>query len=309
MDNRQTVSYLTKRFQQAGMRPLNRYGQNFLVDLNLVDLIADSADIDDRDVVLEIGTGTGSLTTRLAAKAAHVITVEIDPNLALIAEEEMGHLTNVTMRQHDALKNKNSFDPELLEEIRLQLEKQPENRRRFKLVANLPYNVATPIISNLLRRDPVPDVICVTIQKELADRIVSPPGTKDYSALSIWIQSVAHASIVRILPPGVFWPPPKVHSAIIRIDSDKKLRGRIDNIDFYHEKLRALYFHRRKFLRSVVCSAMKDELDKSQVDAVLNELGYSGEIRAERLTVEQTIALLNKLYSVSNTRADDSSSM
>ncbi|QDV66523.1 Ribosomal RNA adenine dimethylase [Rosistilla carotiformis] len=299
MVNRQTASYLTKRFQQTGMRPLSRFGQNFLIDLNLVDLIADSADIDDRDLVLEIGTGTGSLTTRLAARAAHVITVEIDTNLAQIAQEELEDLPNVTMRLHDALKNKNNFDPELLENIRQEFDKLPAKRRRFKLVANLPYNVATPIISNLLRNDPIPDVISVTIQKELADRIVAPPGTKDYSALSIWIQSVANASIVRTLPPGVFWPPPKVTSAIIRIDTDANLRARIDNIDFFHEKLRALYFHRRKFLRSVVLSAMKGELDKAQVDAVLEKLGFSGEIRAERLTVAQTIELINELGTAS----------
>lgn len=295
MVNRQTVSYLTRRFEAAGMRPLTRFGQNFLIDLNLIELIASSADIDDRDLVLEIGTGTGSLTTLLAARAAHVITVEIDENLAQIAREEIDHLPNVTLRLHDALKNKNRFDPGLLEEIRSQFNRLPAGRRRFKLVANLPYNVATPIISNLLRVDPVPDVMCVTIQKELAERITAAPGVKDYSALSIWIQSLAVPKIVRILPPGVFWPPPKVHSAILRIDTDPALRARISDLDFFHQKLRALYFHRRKYLRSVVQSAMKGELDRVAVDEVLQQLAYSGEDRAERLSVEQTIALIEAL--------------
>ncbi|MEZ6090618.1 MAG: rRNA adenine dimethyltransferase family protein [Pirellulaceae bacterium] len=206
----------------------------------------------------------------------------------------------MTLRLHDALKNKNRFDAGLIENIQQEFNRLPEKRRRFKLVANLPYNVATPIISNLLRYEPIPDLMCVTIQKELADRIVSPPGTKDYSALSIWVQSVAHASIVRVLPPGVFWPPPKVHSAILRIDTDSRLRSRIDDIEFFHEKLRALYFHRRKFLRSVVLSAMKDQLDKAQVDTVLSDLGYDGESRAEQLSVEATIRLINALRTASS---------
>ena len=295
MSNRQTASYLTRRFQEAGMRPLTRYGQNFLIDLNLVDLIADSASIQPHDLVLEIGTGTGSLTTRLADRAGHVITVEIDTNLAQLAIEEIGDRDNVTLRLHDALKNKNRFNPELIENIREEFDRLPHDRRQFKLVANLPYNVATLIISNLLRRDPVPDLMCVTIQKELADRIIARPGTKDYSALSIWVQSLAHAEIVRVLPPGVFWPAPKVTSAVIRIAPDPKLRANIDNLEFFHEKLRALYFHRRKYLRSVVQSAMKGEMDKPTVDEVLTELGYSGEDRAERLSVQQTIDLIAAL--------------
>lgn len=294
MENRQTVSYLAGRLKAAGLRPVNRFGQNFLIDLNLVDLIVRSAELGPQDVVLEIGTGTGSLTTRMAKRAAMVVTVEIDANLAQLARQEFATRPNVTLLQTDALKNKNTLHPLVVQTVRETLA-QVGPEARLKLVANLPYNVATPIISNALLFDPVPERMVVTIQRELAERIIAVPSTKDYSALSVWVQSVAVAKVIRVLPPSVFWPRPKVHSAILQIDPDEALRARISDLDFFHRTVRALYFHRRKFLRSVVTSAMKDRLDKPQVDAVLDDLGMTPTSRAEELSVEQTIELVERL--------------
>lgn len=299
MENRQTVSYVANRLKAAGLRPVNRFGQNFLVDLNLIELIARSADIGPRDVVLEVGTGTGSLTAKMAKRAARVVTVEIDENLAELARQEFATLPNVTLLQTDALKNKNTLHPEVVRVVQEKLaEVGPE--ARLKLVANLPYNVATPIISNMLQFDPVPERIVVTIQRELADRIIAEPSTKDYSALSIWVQTLATAKIVRVLPPSVFWPRPKVHSAILQIDPSDELRGRVTDLEFYHRTVRALYFHRRKFLRSVVVSAMKEHLDKAAVDQILDDLGMSPTARAEELSVDQTIELVERLRLASN---------
>lgn len=294
MENRQTVSYLSGRLKAAGLRPVNKFGQNFLIDLNLVDLITRSAELGPRDVVLEIGTGTGSLTARMAQRAGRVVTVEIDANLAQLARQEFATIPNVTLLQMDALKNKNTLHPTVVQTVQENLASLGPGAR-LKLVANLPYNVATPIISNMLTVDPVPTRMVVTIQRELAERIIAVPATKDYSALSVWVQSVASAKIIRVLPPSVFWPRPKVHSAILQIDPDDALRARISDLDFFHRTVRALYFHRRKFLRSVVASAMKDRLDKSQVDAVLDELGMTPTTRAEELSVERTIELVERL--------------
>jgi 16S rRNA (adenine1518-N6/adenine1519-N6)-dimethyltransferase len=294
MENRQTVSYVSNRLKAAGLQPVNRYGQNFLIDLNLIDLIVRSAEIGPRDCVLEIGTGTGSLTARMAARAGRVVTVEIDENLARLAKQEFATMPHVTLLQQDALKNKNTIHPAVIEAIASAMD-QIGTGARLKLVANLPYNVATPIISNLLSIDPVPNLMVVTIQKELADRIIAVPSTKDYSALSVWIQTVARAEIVRVLSPTVFWPRPKVHSAILKITPDDELRGRVADLDFYHRTVRALYFHRRKFLRSVVISAMKTELDKAQVDQVLAETGLGPNSRAEELSIEATIDLVERL--------------
>lgn len=291
---RQTASYLSKRLAAAGLRPVSRFGQNFLIDLNLVDLIADSAELRKTDVVLEIGTGVGSLTTRLSDQAGAVLTVEIDNNLFQLAGEELEGRPNVRMIHGDALRNKNSLRADLMEQIQDAIQRIGDDAR-FLLVANLPYNVATPIISNLLLETPPPGTMVVTIQKELADRIVASPGSKDYGALSVWIQSVADCEIVRVLPPTVFWPRPKVHSAILKIDAVPERRAQFEDLKYFHQTVRALFFHRRKFLRSVSISAMKGRLEKSEVDAVLAELGFGSDERVEQLSVPQIQQLAEAL--------------
>jgi 16S rRNA (adenine1518-N6/adenine1519-N6)-dimethyltransferase len=179
---------------------------------------------------------------------------------------------------------------ELLDNIREAMSRIPGSK--FKLVANLPYNVATPIISNLLNETPLVERMVVTIQKELGERIIAPPSCKDYSALSIWMQSQCDCEILRILPPSVFWPRPNVDSAIIRVIPNAVKRARIVDLEFFHTRLRAMFLHRRKFLRSQVISAMQELLTKEQVDAVLAQENLEPNLRAEQLTVERMIALL-----------------
>ncbi len=287
--NRQTLSFLLKRFEETGIRPHNKYGQNFLIDLNLLDVLLESAALTRDDVVLEIGTGTGSLTAQMAKRAGAVVTVEIDPPLYQLAGEELHNFDNVVMLQVDALKNKNNLNPVVLEAVAAQLAAAPG--RRLKLAANLPYNIATPIISNLLYFDPSPVTMTVTIQKELAERITAPPGSKDYSALSVWIQSQCRTEVLRILPPGVFWPRPKVSSAFLQITLDESLRRRIPDRKYFHEFVRAMFLHRRKFLRSELVSVVKGRLGKPEVDAILDRLGLDGTLRAESLDVETMLAL------------------
>jgi 16S rRNA (adenine1518-N6/adenine1519-N6)-dimethyltransferase len=282
-----------RRFEEAGIRPDTRRGQNFLIDLNLVRLLADAADLSDRDVVLEVGTGTGSLTCLLAQKAAHVVTIEIDAHLQQLAREELASFDNVTMLRQDALKNKNNFRPNVIETVREKLDQVPDSR--FKLAANLPFNIATPVLSNLLETAIVPHSMTATIQRELAERIMAVPGTKDYSALSIWVQSQCDTEIIRVLPPQVFWPRPKVESAIIHILPREEKRAQIPDLGFFHTCVRALFFHRRKYLRSVVLSAFKHELDKAEVDDVLAKLDLQGDERAEQLDVMTVLNLAEAL--------------
>ena len=289
MAHRQTISFLTKRFREAGIRPLTKFGQNFLIDLNLVQLLADTAELDKRDVVLEVGTGTGSLTAMLADKAAAVVTVEVDPQLFQLAREELAGRDNVTMLHQDVLRNKNNIHPTVLEAVAAAVSQAPQ--RRLKLAANLPYNIATPLISNLLLTEITPALMAVTIQKELADRIVARPRTKDYGALSVWVQSLCRAEIVREMGPTVFWPRPKVDSAIIRIEPQESLRARIPDIRFFHTFVRSMFFHRRKFLRSVAISAFKNQLTKPQVDEVLAAHQLAADCRTEQLTPDELLAL------------------
>jgi 16S rRNA (adenine1518-N6/adenine1519-N6)-dimethyltransferase len=290
MSERQTLSFLSRRFEQFGLQPKTKYGQNFLIDLNLLDMLHTTAQLDKRDVVLEVGTGLGSLTTRMAPKSHWVVTVEIDSQLQQMAHQELRDHPNFTLLTCDALRNKNHLREEILDEVRLRMKELPN--ARFKLVANLPYNVATPIISNLLMVEPRVERMVVTIQRELAERIVAVPSTKDYSALSIWLQSQCECRIVRLMPPSVFWPRPNVDSAILEIVPREELRSRIEDLAFFHEKLRALFFHRRKFIRSQLAIAMQNELTKPQVDAILEGQSIDPNVRAEQLPVDRIIILL-----------------
>lgn len=287
--SRQTLSFLLNRFKETGIHPHAKYGQNFLIDLNLLHVLFDAAAVDGNDVVLEVGTGTGSLTALLAQRAAAVVTVEIDPQMFQLASEELHQFDNVEMLQVDALKGKNRLNPIVLDAVYARLAAAPG--RRLKLVANLPYNVATPIVSNLLHEETPPCTMTVTIQKELAERITAMPGCKDYGALSIWIQSQCRAEILRILPPTVFWPRPKVSSAFLQVTLDESLRSRIADRKGFHEFTRSMFLHRRKFLRSELATVVKGRLGKAAVDAMLEQLGLDGSLRPESLDVEIMLQL------------------
>jgi 16S rRNA (adenine1518-N6/adenine1519-N6)-dimethyltransferase len=189
----------------------------------------------------------------------------------------------------DALRNKNNVHPAVIDAVSEKLAAIPGSR--LKLVANLPYSIATPIISNLLSTEVTPVLMTVTIQKELADRIVARPSTKDYSALSVWVQSQCRAQILRVMPPEAFWPRPKVNSAIVQIIPDPELKARIHDVAFFHSFVRSLFFHRRKLLRSELLSACQRQLDKPAIDRLIAEMGLSAQSRAEELDVATMLKL------------------
>jgi 16S rRNA (adenine1518-N6/adenine1519-N6)-dimethyltransferase len=193
------------------------------------------------------------------------------------------------MLHTDALKNKNRFNPKVAEAVGEELAAAPG--RRLKLVANLPYNIATPVLSNLLAWEYTPHSMVATIQKELADRIVAQPWSKDYSALSVWMQCQANAEIVRVMAPSVFWPQPKVDSAIIRIMVDPERRAAVPDLRFFHEFTKAIFIHRRKFLRANVVAALKGVLDKPEIDEILAEMNLSDDVRTEQLDVPTLLRL------------------
>lgn len=302
---RQTLTFLKERFAERGIRPKTQHGQNFLVDLNLMRLLAETAELSPHDVVLEVGCGTGSLTAMMAPLCAHVVAVDLDGHLLQLARETLIDAANVTFLHADALRNKNHLSDELIATLRERLGAAGDDgsARRLKLVANLPYHIATPVISNLLAGEPRPVSMTVTIQRELAERMAAVPSTKDYSALSIWVQSQCHVRIVRILPPTVFWPRPKVESAIVQITTDESLAGRIGDRAFFHEFVRTLFQQRRKHLRVTLARIVPG--GKPEVDALLARLGWPTTVRAESLSVEELIRLAREVQAIPAARAID----
>lgn len=295
MSQRQTLSFLRQRFQEAGIRPVTRHGQNFLIDLNLLELLVNSAQLTAHDVVLEVGTGTGSLTARLAARAGWVVSVEIDKHLHQLAREHLAGCHNVTLLLQDALESKHRFASNVLDIVAERMASLGD--AHFKLVANLPYNIATLVITNLLLTPLVPESMTVTIQKELADRIIAKPSTKEYGALSVWIQSQCQVTVIRELPPDVFWPRPKVSSAIIRIVPQQSLRDAIPDLHYFHWFTRTLFQHRRKLLRGSLLQMFGRQLSKQEVDKIIASLGWKPNVRAEQLTWQEVLRLSELLRS------------
>jgi 16S rRNA (adenine1518-N6/adenine1519-N6)-dimethyltransferase len=286
---RQTLSYLRGLFEAHGLQARSRLGQNFLIDLNLVDLVVRTAELGKGDSVLEVGTGTGSLTARLAEQAGTVVTVEIDTGLAPVARQVIGERPNVRFVFGDALAGKNELSPEMIaawDEATLDA-----GCTQRKLVANLPYVIATPIITNLLiARDDIERMV-VMVQWEIAERMRASPGTKDYNALSVLVQSVADVEVVRKVLPTNFFPRPKVDSAIVKITPNPAKRALVGNVPRFRAFLRDLYVHRRKNLRQALSGWPTGRKDKPEVDAKLAALGLDGTLRSEALDVEQHLRL------------------
>jgi 16S rRNA (adenine1518-N6/adenine1519-N6)-dimethyltransferase len=288
---RQTLGYLRDLFAARGLHPRKKLGQNFLIDLNVMDLLPKAAELSKDDVALEVGAGTGSLTSRLAAAAAAVLSVEIDRDFHALAAETVRHQQNAVLICADILKSKNALNPNVLTTLDQILAKT--GARQYKLVANLPYVVATPVIANLLLLEHPPERMVVMVQAEIADRLAAPPAVKDYGSLSVLVQSLAHVEIVRNrLPPGVFWPRPLVESSIVLIRLDPEKRQQVGNPVNLRNFLRDLYVHRRKNLRSALSSWPTGRRDKSEDDRRLADLGVDGNLRADALDVEQHLELL-----------------
>ena len=288
---RQTQSFLRDLFRERGLTPKNKLGQNFLIDLNLIDFAVRGAELTRGDMVLEVGTGTGSLTLALAARAGAVLSVEIDREFHELAKETLGNRPNVQLMLADILKNKNLIQPAIMEKLqsgwqRFQEMTAPDQpKRRLKLVANLPYAVAVPVIANLLLTDLPFERLVVTVQWEIAERLIASPNSKDYGALAILVQSLADVEILRRLAPTVFWPRPQIDSAIVRIVPNAGKRLALPDPRRFRDFLRDLYSHRRKNLRGGLLSLGKPTLTKEMVDAQLASLGLDGAARAETLSV------------------------
>jgi 16S rRNA (adenine1518-N6/adenine1519-N6)-dimethyltransferase len=305
---RQTLSYLRTLFQERGIHPKNKLGQNFLVDLNLLDLVVRTAELDRSDLAVEVGSGTGSLTMKLVEQAGAVVSVEVDSPFASLTNELIeNHFAmfgsahegkgaaqqNVTLLHCDALDGKNTLQPQFVEALRTQLARP--GIRQLKLVANLPYGVSVPVINNLLLTDLPIERMVVMVQLEVAERLTATPGHKEYAGLAVMVQSLADVTIVRRLPPSAFWPQPQVDSAIVMIRPQAAKREKVcaegGSVLGLRSFLRDLYVHRRKNLRGALSSMPSGRLEKAEVDGRLEKLGVDGKVRSEALDIEQHLEL------------------
>jgi 16S rRNA (adenine1518-N6/adenine1519-N6)-dimethyltransferase len=290
---RQTRTHIGELLARHGVNPRHDLGQNFLIDLNLVEYLIAQAELDGDDVVLEVGSGTGGLTAFLAERAGAVIAVEVDPRMQQLTAHAVDGFSNVTIVGCDVLKNKNHFARPVLDALDAAV---ADPSKRLKLVANLPYCVATPVISNLVASDYAWERMVVTIQLELAERMAAKEGASSYGALTVWLASQCRIELLKRMPADVFWPRPKVESAMIRIDPDAERRATIRDRTFLHEFLRGVFQQRRKMLRNVLVGLYRNDLDRPLIDAVLQSQHLGERTRAEDLPAPVLVNLSNAFF-------------
>lgn len=261
-----------------------KYGQNFLIDANILEKIIEAAEITREDGVIEIGPGIGTMTQYLAEHAKWVAAVEIDKNLIPILNETLSEYKNVMVLNEDILK---------LDIGRLVQEKN--SGRPVKIVANLPYYITTPIIMGLFESQVPLSSITIMVQKEVADRIQVGPGTKDYGALSLAVQYYAKPEIVAKVPPNCFIPRPNVGSAVIRLTKHEASPVEVKDEKKMFALIRASFNQRRKTLINGLCNAAELQLSKEQVARALEEMKLPPAVRGETLTLEQFAELSNLL--------------
>lgn len=288
-----TAPELKKLLAARGVRPKRSLGQNFLIDPGLMHFIVDSAHLDRGHVVLEPGAGTGGLTGLLASLAGAVVAVETDAALHAIATDALAPFANTTVVHADVMAGDDDLAPSVRRALEDALASLPGGR--FKVVANLPYQIATTLITTLLGAAPCPDEMILTVQREVADRIAAPPGCKEYGYLSVIVQSVARVRRLRRISPKAFWPQPKIESTVLRITPDPELRRCAGDLRNLRRLASALFQHRRKqAARGLILARLTPDLDAA--GHALRQTGAPQAARPEALTIRQFITLARIIF-------------
>lgn len=264
----QTKREIQTLLDSAGIRPRKRFGQHFLIDGNLMRMLVGSAELRQEDRVLEVGPGTGGLTDLLVKSVGELLCVEVDRDLQELLAERFAAARHVKLVRGDILESKHRLRADVEAWL---LEGGAQTGGETKLVANLPYQVATPLIMNLLVDYPEVRRLCFTVQAEMGDRILAEAGTRDYGPISIVVALLTNAGIVSRLPPGVFWPAPAVDSVMLRLDLREPSPIPVAQRSAFAVFLRSVFDHRRKTLRSALGYVVDDaerELICTRVDSL-----------------------------------------
>ena len=254
-----------------------KFGQNFLIDTHVLERIIDESGITKDDMVLEIGPGIGTMTQYLCENAREVVAVEIDKMLIPI-------LTEDTLKEYD---NVTVINDDILKVDVCKIVEERNGGKPIKVVANLPYYITTPIIMGLFENHVPVESITIMVQKEVADRMLAGPGSKEYGALSLAVQYYSSAKVVANVPPNCFMPRPNVGSAVIRLTTHKERPVNPKNEQLMFRIIRAAFNQRRKTLLNSLNNAPDVPATKEAVSKALDELGLSQTIRGEALSLEE----------------------
>ncbi|RCW63060.1 16S rRNA (adenine(1518)-N(6)/adenine(1519)-N(6))-dimethyltransferase RsmA [Saliterribacillus persicus] len=261
-------------------------GQNFLIDVNILDKIIDAAEVNGETGAIEIGPGIGALTEHLAKHAKKVVAYEIDQRLMPILEDTLEPYDNIEIVNQDILKaNMTELITNHFSDI-----------KDVKLVANLPYYITTPILMHLLMAGAPVSSITVMIQKEVAERMAAVPNTKSYGSLSIAVQYYTEAHVAMIVPKNVFMPKPNVDSAVLHLKLRESPPVELEDEVFFFDLVRASFAQRRKTLRNNLSRHFKDRWSKEEIEQALMNVGINGTRRGESLSMEEFATISNKFY-------------
>jgi len=289
----QTLGQIRGLLAEWQLRPQKRFGQNFLYDQNLMAKLLELAELTGREVVLEIGPGTGSLTEELLIGAGRVVCVEIDRGLHELLQQRFGKSSRITLIRGDILAGKHAISPQVLEAL----------GESADMVANLPYNIATPLIANCLTSSWQSshgqqacqfNRLTFTVQREVADRLAAQPSSAAYGPISVIIALLGRLIAGPVVPPTAFWPPPKVSSRIVRIDFDATQAENVADVRRLKQVLRTAFGQRRKQLGSASRS-QDSALPTGAFQTALENVGVDPSLRAENLSPQEYLALANEI--------------
>ncbi len=266
------------------IRASKRYGQNFLVDERVIRRIVEGSGITEEDIVFEIGPGTGNMTHHLSETAGKVVAIEVDESLKEALSEALSDCGNVTLVWGDILKL----------DLREMIEREAGGRE-VKVVSNLPYYITTPIITYLLESRLPISSITVMIQREVAERMMAVPGTKNYGALTLLTDYHSTVEVIANVPPNAFIPRPNVDSTVVRLDLTGKPDIKVSDEALMFRLIRAAFNQRRKTFINAVKNSPELSYGREEAEEVLRELGFDKNIRGEVLSVGEFAEIADSL--------------